>query len=143
MLAETNMMVLVTPAASVPGQWVAHCLNLDVVTQGESIQHAFMMAREAVEQVVADDLAAGLDPLDRPSASEECWTLVEAIMRGGRPLSTIDDPRAVRAAVAFLQVSVPRDALPEHARPLVVEMAPAPWQMAALEELRNSQSLPC
>ena len=40
-VAEALFTVLVTPAKDVPGQWVAHCLQLDVVTQGDSISHAF------------------------------------------------------------------------------------------------------
>lgn len=42
-----------------PTQWVAHCLTLDVVTQGDSVAHAFDMLQEAVQIVVDDDRKGG------------------------------------------------------------------------------------
>jgi predicted RNase H-like HicB family nuclease len=41
------------------GQWVAMCLEYDVVTQGDSEDHAFEMLKEAVEIHLA-----GIDPLE-------------------------------------------------------------------------------
>ena len=40
---------LVTPAEDLPGAWTVHCLETDVVSQGESPRHAFEMGMEAVE----------------------------------------------------------------------------------------------
>lgn len=37
-------------------QWVAHCLDLDIISQGNSIDHATEMLREAVGMSVWDDL---------------------------------------------------------------------------------------
>jgi hypothetical protein len=144
-LAETNLSVLVTPSSSVPGQWVAHCLNLNIVTQGDSIQHALMMAREAVGQVVADDLLHGLDPLERPAADPECWKMVAEIHHQGLALTTVQDPSRIRAALASLRVVVPTEALPHHARPeeIEVEMMPPAWQLAALSELRGARHSLC
>lgn len=139
-LAETTVVVLVTPAEDVPGAWNAHCLTMDLMTQGESVQHAFMMAHEALLQIVVDDLAQGLDPLERPRAPRECWEMVGRTLEHGQPLSTISNPEEIGAAVGYLRVTVPRDALPEHARPPLpeVEMMPPMWQVAALKTLRNS-----
>lgn len=142
--AETNVVVLVTPAESIPGRWVAHCLNLDLVTQGNSIQHAVSMAGEALAQVIEDDLAHGLDPLERPPAPQECWDLVSWTLRSGRPVDAIEDPTAVAAVVAQVRVVVRQDMLPEHARPSVVptvDMLPAPWQVAALRA--NAANVHC
>jgi predicted RNase H-like HicB family nuclease len=78
--AKANLIVLVMPAEDLPGQWIAHCLNLDLVTQGNSIEHALEMAGEAIQMVVADDLRDGLDPLERPLAPRECWDLLLEIL---------------------------------------------------------------
>lgn len=53
--------------------WVAHCLDLDVVTQGHSPRHALDMIHEAVALALVDDLNHGLDPRERPRAPAECW----------------------------------------------------------------------
>jgi len=140
-LAEINLAVLVTPSSSIPGQWVAHCLNLNIVTQGDSIQHAIMMSREAVAQVVADDLLHGLDPLEREPADPECWAMVADIHHQGLALTAVEDPGRIRAALASLRVVVPTEALPDHARPqeIEVEMLPPAWQLAALADLSGSR----
>lgn len=130
--ASSTFTILITPAESLPGQWVAHCLNIDLVTQGNSIEHAFEMAREAVLLVVEDDLRNSLDPLDRPSAPPDCWASVQDIMQQGCPLSDVRDPGEIAAAIGMLRVTVPQDALPEHARPPEVEALPPAWQIASL-----------
>lgn len=135
--ATATFTILVTPAESLPGQWVAHCLNIDLVTQGNSIDHAFEMAREAVTMVVEDDLRNSLDPLERPSAPAECWELLQGVVKEGRPLSDIADRRDVTAAVGMLRVVVSHDVLPEHARPPEVEMLPPAWQIASLRQMQH------
>jgi predicted RNase H-like HicB family nuclease len=49
-------------------QWVALCLELDVVTQGDSEEHARAMLEEAVavhiEEVAADDLDLLFQPIE-------------------------------------------------------------------------------
>lgn len=142
-LAATNVVVLVTPAADVPGQWVAHCLNIDLVTQGDSVPHAFMMAQEALLQVVEDDLAQGLDPLDRPRAPEECWQLMAETLREGKPVESIEDTSRIKAAVGYLRLAVRRDALPEDSRPPrpplpEVDLMPPAWQVAALRTMQDA-----
>jgi predicted RNase H-like HicB family nuclease len=59
-----KLWIHVTPS-EISGQWVSHCLNFDVVSQGDSPEHAYQMALEATELVVLDDLAHGLNPFDR------------------------------------------------------------------------------
>ena len=74
-----NLWLTVRRAPDLPGQWLAHCLDLDVMTQGNSLAHAIEMAREAVRMVIEDDLDAGRDPLDR-RAPEEDWTELYAVL---------------------------------------------------------------
>jgi predicted RNase H-like HicB family nuclease len=142
--ASTNVVVLVTPAEDVPGQWIAHCLNVDVVTQGDSVQHAFMMAQEAIVQVVEDDVRQGFNPLDRKSAPAECWDVVRETLQHGTPMESIEDSALIVAAVGYVRVTVPRAALPAHARPAEpeVDLMPPAWQVAAIHGAHDSAA-PC
>lgn len=78
--------VVLRPSGEIEGEWLAHCLQLDLVTQGTSPQHAIQMAREAIELVVLDDLNHDLDPLDRPQADAACWDEYDDVTRNGLPL---------------------------------------------------------
>jgi len=134
--------VLVTPAHDLPGQWVAHCLNIDLVSQGDSISHAMMMAREAILEVVADDFAQGLDPLDRAPAEAEYWDMVSKVMREARPLTSIPDDQQdnIVAVVAAVMVVLPVEAMPGRNAPEPEPggVLPPAWQIAALEDMRNA-----
>ena len=77
-----DLWVMIEPAHDVPGQWVAHCLSLDVVTQGNSAKHAFQMVVEAVTMTLADDLCHDVDPLAR-RAPEEFWTELDELRKKG------------------------------------------------------------
>ena len=62
----------ITRAEDVPGCWVAHCYEFDIVSTGDSPAHAVDMIREAVALCIADDLNRGLDPHAR-RAPEDAW----------------------------------------------------------------------
>jgi predicted RNase H-like HicB family nuclease len=65
--------VLIYPAEDVAGSWVAHMLDLDVVSFGDSIAHALKMVLEATMLCVRWDLEAGKHPFTtrkRAPASE-------------------------------------------------------------------------
>ncbi|MES1204707.1 MAG: hypothetical protein ABUS79_02100 [Pseudomonadota bacterium] len=81
-----NMWVVARPADDLPDQWVAHCLDLDVVTQGTSFEHVIEMVKEASLMVVCDDLAAGKEPTLR-RAPDECWAEMRQIVTTGKPVS--------------------------------------------------------
>lgn len=128
--------VLVTPATDQPGAWVAHCLNLDVVSQGDSIEHALEMVREAVVMAVNDDLEAGLDPLERAPAPDEYWGVFDHVHRMGCPVDQVRDRSRITALVTKLKITRPdHPALDGHGE---TEELPPAWQIAALESLRNS-----
>ena len=61
-MRDQTTWVLVTRSCDLPGQWVGHCLNLDVVSQGDSIEHAFQMVQEAVQFLVEEDVQAVKKP---------------------------------------------------------------------------------
>src|SRR6266850_344752 len=77
-----NLWVVVRPAEDLPDQWVAHCLELDVISQGTSFQHAMAMVGEAAFLAVTEDLSAGRDPLLR-RAPDEFWTDLYSIAASG------------------------------------------------------------
>jgi len=80
-----DLHIVVWPAEDVPGQWLAHCLELDVVSQGNSLAHAVAMIREAVGLVLSDDLSKGLDP-QRRRAPQEDWEAMWKRLQEAHPL---------------------------------------------------------
>ena len=77
--------VLVHPAEDLPGTWVAHALDFDVISQGESAKHAMMMIVEAVGMVLEEDIADGCDPYAR-RAPAPFWERLQHIMEHGERL---------------------------------------------------------
>jgi hypothetical protein len=94
--------VVLSPAADVPGAWMAHALEFDVVTQGDNAEDAYRMAADAVEIVLVDDLRRGADPFARRAPAECWWPLVEVWEHGerlGRPefMDRLRHPQGVGA----------------------------------------------
>ncbi|HEY1555814.1 MAG TPA: hypothetical protein VGF94_13340 [Kofleriaceae bacterium] len=77
--------MLIEPAEDVPGLWVSHCLNFDVIAQGENPLEALESLREAVTLMVSDDLLNGRDPQERVAPEEE-WNKLARIMKNGKPV---------------------------------------------------------
>lgn len=97
-----SLHVVLRPASDLPGQWVAHCLDVDVVTYGDSPRHALEMSKEAVEMVFVDDLIANREPLDRRAPRQYWDELWKRLMPGtvARPLEEVlGDTRTLRYAV--------------------------------------------
>ena len=121
--------ILVTRAEDLPGVWVSHCLNLDIVSQGDSIHEALDAIVEAVLMVLNDDESEGLDPFDRDRAPDECWQQMGRIMRDGIPMQSIQDKDTVCALVTQMRFwRIPKNS---------VERMPEAWQIAALREFNE------
>jgi predicted RNase H-like HicB family nuclease len=88
-IERRKVWVVVSPAERVPGEWLAHCLDLNIMSQGRSLSHALDMMIEAVELVVDEDCKAGLDPFDR-SAPAEDWAEWSEHMRDAE-LSSLEE----------------------------------------------------
>jgi hypothetical protein len=75
-LRDRTAWVVAFPAPDVPGEWLAHCLEPDVMSQGRTLRHALEMLKEAVDLVLREDFGAGLDPFDRkaPAADWQDFT---------------------------------------------------------------------
>jgi predicted RNase H-like HicB family nuclease len=74
--------MLVEPAEDIPGIWVGHCLDFDVVSQGDNPQDAIASVTEAVAMTVVDDLQNGLDPNER-RAPAEFWDRLARVLKHG------------------------------------------------------------
>lgn len=79
-----NVWVTAEPASDLPGQWVVHCLDFDVVSQGDSLQHAMTMIEEASSMVVVDDLSKHHDPHDRRASDTDYDVLWNVVANGDR-----------------------------------------------------------
>jgi predicted RNase H-like HicB family nuclease len=138
-MKSCNLSVLAEPARSIPGAWVAHCLNLDIVSQGTSLEEAMEAIVEAIVMSVGADLSEGLDPFDvRPKAPDEDWNRFLHVVKNGRSLQSIEDRSQLAAVIA--QVMVVRPLVPGVDAELEKSvLLPEAWQLAAVEELRQSQ----
>lgn len=84
-----TMWLLMYPAPDVPGEWVAHWLDNDVMTQGTGPAHAWQMALEAQGMFMTHYLAAGRMPPMR-SAPDADWRRLRDVLAGGRSNLDID-----------------------------------------------------
>jgi predicted RNase H-like HicB family nuclease len=88
---QARIWYVIERAASIPSEWVAHCLDFDVVTQGRDAKHAFEMLQEAVGMVVVDDLQAGRDPRAR-RAPEEHWQRMSKMLDSAERRPATEQP---------------------------------------------------
>ncbi len=100
-----NAWVIVRPAEDLDDQWVAHCLDFDIASQGNSIHQAVQMAAEATVLRVSEDLMAGHDPLLR-RAPEDHWEALWQTLRSGSPIDPIEVEEKQRAEVRAVAVSM-------------------------------------
>ncbi|HUC00407.1 MAG TPA: hypothetical protein VMS11_11325 [Solirubrobacterales bacterium] len=97
--------IVVAPAEDIAGMWVGHCLNFDVISQGSNPNEAFEAVIEAVAMAVLDDLDAGLDPRERPSAPAEDWALLVDAMKHGQKVRLSDVKADSRNVVLATQAT--------------------------------------
>lgn len=95
-----NLWCLIYEAPDLPGAWIAHCLELDIVTQGGSPGEAREACQEAVEICILADIDSGLDPMERRPAPQEDWAELERLRRVGRPVDLSDPGVAHREGVS-------------------------------------------
>ncbi|MGE0547639.1 MAG: type II toxin-antitoxin system HicB family antitoxin [Kofleriaceae bacterium] len=130
--------MLIEPAEDIPGVWVSHCLNFDVIAQGNDPIEARNHLREAVQMAVLDDLVHGLDPLDR-IAPEADWDRLERVVNNGSPvkLDAIDPGQKVvlamneTFAVQLSRVSSKSQPQPTTFTPMHIDSTPTVCHVAA------------
>ncbi len=92
---ESNVWFYIERAEDIPGEWVSHCLDFDVVMQGRSLQEAFETLIKSMRMIVIDDIKAGRDPHERRAPKSE-WDRFWAEVAGaqkrppGEPLPADD-----------------------------------------------------
>lgn len=81
--------VYISRAPDIEGAWIAHCVDFDIMSQGDSPLHALEMVREALELAFADDLNQGLDPAERGAdVAAEDWVFAT-------PVTIVMDPNTL------------------------------------------------
>ncbi|MFC1642845.1 type II toxin-antitoxin system HicB family antitoxin [Myxococcota bacterium] len=141
-MMSCRLPVVIFPAPDVPGEWVAHCLPIDVVSQGSSVGHAVEMIQEAVALCMLSDAQEGLDPLAvRRPAPRECWEMFDQMnTRGLVPLEELADDSQVRGVVGYLTVTRPRlEAIDQDPEAL----APPPWMVVGAEPRDSQRARSC
>ena len=129
--------VLICPAQDLPGQWVAHCLNWDLVSQGASPSHAMRMIAEAVVLAIDEDLSADLDPSERKPAPAELWELFWKTQQTGTRIApgdvdTLPGSRDTVIATVMYLTAEP-SAVDETSRD-VPSWVPPPFVIAAIRD---------
>ncbi len=81
-----DLTAVIKPAEDIPGRWVSHCLELDVVSEGDTLTAAMGMLIEAAEMAITDDLNGGRNPLAR-RAPKEFWLELDRIVKAGIPVT--------------------------------------------------------
>lgn len=56
-----------------PGVWIAHCLELDILSQGDSPEHAMQLLCDALHLVGEDRILQGHAPWEIRPAPAACW----------------------------------------------------------------------
>lgn len=95
--------IVVAPAEDISGVWVGHCLDFDVISQGNDPHEAIEAVIEAVAMTVMDDLQAGLDPCER-RAPDEYWVRLAKVLRHGEQVR-LSDVRGDRKLVIATQAT--------------------------------------
>jgi predicted RNase H-like HicB family nuclease len=97
MTVEFPLRVVLYPAPDVKGQWIAHGLETDIVTQGDSAEHALAMMADALQTLAGQQALRRRPALRLPPAPREVWDLaadavpldltahVDRRRRGARP----------------------------------------------------------
>ncbi|HEX8791484.1 MAG TPA: hypothetical protein VF765_11080 [Polyangiaceae bacterium] len=117
-----NTWVLVHPAEDLPGAWVAHSLEFDVVSQGTSAEHALRMVSEAVGLVLQEDVEQARDPYAR-RAPVEFWMQLQHMLEHGESAPVAELLERARTAthclIAIQMFVTPRSLPSGDARPSV------------------------
>lgn len=67
---------IVYPESDVSGQWLIHCLELDLMTVGNSPNNALDMLIDGIQTIADSNLQHGLPPLMFRGASVKNWNRI-------------------------------------------------------------------
>jgi hypothetical protein len=129
-----DLWVVLKPAPDITGMWVSHCLDLDLMSQGDSPDHAFKMMIEALSLTIAEDLIAGLDPKRRGAQTPaEDWEEQARVARDGHRVefAQLKNEKAIVAVNLKFALEVVTKKHAAQQRTLNIEAGPPAWQIAA------------
>lgn len=72
---EFPLRVVLYPAPDLPGQWIAHGLETDLVSQGDSAEHALAMMADALQTLTTHPTARRRAALRLRPAPRGVWDL--------------------------------------------------------------------
>jgi len=72
---EFPLRVVLYPAPDLAGQWIAHGLETDIVTQGDSAEHALAMMGDALSALATHQVGRRRPALRLRPAPKEVWDL--------------------------------------------------------------------
>lgn len=73
---EFPLRVVLYPAPDLPGQWIGHGLETDIVTQGDSAEHALAMMADALRALTTYQALRRRPSRQLRPAPKEVWDLV-------------------------------------------------------------------
>jgi hypothetical protein len=112
-----RMRAVAFPAPDMPGEWLTHSLDLDIIAQGASAQAAFESLEKSILEMIAFRLSRGLHPVEWNSAPDDIWILAEKAAGGA----------ALDRRPPSIEFATSAENLPEQAVSLVVaDRAPSP-----------------
>jgi predicted RNase H-like HicB family nuclease len=134
-----SVWVIARPSKDVEGQWVGHCVEFDVVSQGDSLDHAIRMVLEATSMVVLDDLQKHRDPRQRRAPEDYFETLSRVISSGQKvplDLALADTSRKRLYAIPFRLALETRSIAPKKAK-AKAKPKPVPANVAFTEQVAS------
>ena len=85
-----NVWILVFPAEDLTGTWLAHCLDLDVMSFGGSVREALDNVRTTSFEVIANEIEHGRDPFARRARVEDTlWNTLNDVVKRGEPIQDL------------------------------------------------------
>lgn len=72
---EFPLRVVLYPAPGLPGQWIAHGLETDLVSQGDSAEHALAMMADALQTLMTYQSGRRRTVVPLRPAPREVWDL--------------------------------------------------------------------
>jgi predicted RNase H-like HicB family nuclease len=101
MTVEFPLRVVLYPAPDLEGQWIAHGLETDVVTQGDSAEHALAMMADALQTLTTYQAVRRRPTLRLRPAPKEIWDLAAEACRSTSPPTSVAEAagRRVRRPV--------------------------------------------
>jgi hypothetical protein len=84
--AVHNLWFIVRPSDDIPGDWEAHCLEFDLVAQGQTLGEALELVVESCAIHVRESLRSSCDPY-ATRAPDECWSFRDSVISNGEKLS--------------------------------------------------------